>query len=81
MIQELQIDTRSQFHQHFTHTFLIRKQIVQLFSSKFGFVIFGTKISNKKCADKTLMKLTPVDDLKRAKQAANSKQFLIKALR
>jgi len=50
-----------------TRAFFECKPLWQLFGSfsqvTFGFVIFGAKILYEKCAHKTLMKLTPVDNL------------------
>jgi len=47
---------RSQFYQGYKRTFFGAKTS----NPKHSFVIFGTKILYKKCARKTLMKLTPV---------------------
>ncbi len=49
-----------QFHQHFTSAFFVQNFGPQKMSNpKHSFVIFGAKISHKKCKRKTLMKLTP----------------------
>jgi len=54
----LPLDSRCQFHQHFTRAFFVRKQIVQLSLVMLQHVVFGAKISYKKCERNMLMKLT-----------------------
>jgi len=47
---------RCQFHQHFTCSFFVRTSFRQIF---YSYIWLGTKISYKKRARLTLMKLTP----------------------
>jgi hypothetical protein len=39
------VNTYSEFHQHFTRSFFVRKCFAQLSLVTFSFVIFGAKIS------------------------------------
>ncbi len=45
--------------QHFMNVFFYESKLSSFSLITFGFVIFGAKILNEKCARKSLMKLTP----------------------
>jgi hypothetical protein len=59
-----------QFHQHFTRTFFVQKQIEQLFSSKVWLCKFLVTKYRQKCARKMLMKLTTEGNFTNILQAA-----------
>jgi hypothetical protein len=56
-------EIRSQFHQHLTRAFFVRKQIEQLFSSYVRLCNFWRQNFVQKLARKMLMKLTPGQNL------------------